>query len=61
VRSTLPHGPLDPVARDAIVVELAREKTRMDRRRKLAKVQAHIQRQEEVRARRRIMSQARPA
>jgi hypothetical protein len=33
-----------------MVVELAREKTRMDRSRKLAKVQEHIKRHEEVRS-----------
>jgi hypothetical protein len=49
MRGTLPPGFISPEARDAMVVELAREKTRMDRSRKLAKVQEHIQRHEEVR------------
>jgi hypothetical protein len=49
MRATLPHGFISPEARDAMVVELAREKTRMDRSRKLAKVQEHIKRHEEVR------------
>ncbi len=47
VRASLPHGALDPASRDAIVMELAREKTQMDRNRKLAKIKELMKREEE--------------
>ena len=47
VRASLPHGALEPASRDAIVMELAREKTQMDRNRKLAKIKELMKREEE--------------
>ena len=48
VRANLPHGAITADARDAIVMELAREKTQLDRARKLAKIEDLIKREEDV-------------
>ena len=48
VRANLPLGAITADARDAIVMELAREKTQLDRARKLAKIEDLIKREEDV-------------
>jgi len=48
LRTTLPYGPIPDATRDAIVVELAREKTGLDRARKLRKITEMFERQKEV-------------